>query len=203
MRSVPVERIERKIYFIRDQKVMLDSDLAELYEVTTGNLNLAVRRNGRRFPEDFMFQLTAEAEALLLQFARSKGRGGRRTPPYAFTEHGVAMLSSVLNTERAAQMNIVIIRAFIKLREVLATHKDLARKIDDLEDKYQEHDHELKWSSTLSASLFPLRRPRSAESASLPAILELSFNYGTVGRMFEEIKVLYGVHLYGLGSPRS
>jgi hypothetical protein len=127
--SVSVERIERKIYFIRDQKVMLDSDLAELYEVTTGNLNLAVRRNSRRFPEDFMFQLTgAEAESLLLQNARSKSRGGRRTPPYALTEHGVAMLSSVLNTERAALMNIVIIRAFIKLREVLATHKDLARK---------------------------------------------------------------------------
>jgi hypothetical protein len=147
MRSVPVERIERKIYFIRDQKVMLDSDLAELYELTTGNMNLAVRRNSRRFPEDFMFQLTAEeAEALILQFARSKpdGRGGRRTLPYALTEHGVAMLSSVLNTDPAAQMNIVVIRAFIKLREVLATHKDLARKIDDLEDKYQEHDHELK-----------------------------------------------------------
>jgi hypothetical protein len=94
-----------------------------------------------------MFQLTAEeAEALILQFARSKpdGRGGRRTLPYALTEHGVAMLSSVLNTDPAAQMNIVVIRAFIKLREVLATHKDLARKIDDLEDKYQEHDHELK-----------------------------------------------------------
>ena len=144
---VSVERIERKIYFIRDQKVMLDSDLAELYEVTTGNLNLAVRRNRRRFPEDFMFQLTAEETgSLLLQFARSKteGRGGRRSPPYAFTEHGVAMLSSVLNTERAAQMNIMIVRAFIKMREVLATQKDLARKIDDLELKYEQHDHELK-----------------------------------------------------------
>jgi hypothetical protein len=145
--AVSVELIERKIYFIRDQKVMLDSDLADLYEVTTGNLNLAVRRNRRRFPGDFMFQLTAEETgSLLLQFARSKteARGGRRTPPYAFTEHGVAMLSSVLNSERAAQMNIVIIRAFIKLREVLATQKDLVRKIDDLELKYQEHDHELK-----------------------------------------------------------
>jgi hypothetical protein len=126
---------------------MLDSDLAELYDVTTGNLNLAVRRNRGRFPEDFMFQLTAEeAESLILQSARPKteARGGRRTQPYAFTEHGVAMLSSVLNSERAAQMNIVIIRAFIKMREVLATQKDLARKIDDLELKYQEHDHELK-----------------------------------------------------------
>jgi hypothetical protein len=144
---VSVERIERKIYFIRDQKVMLDSDLAQLYQVTTGNLNLAVRRNRRRFPEDFMFQLTAEETGcLVLQIARSKteGRGGRRTPPYAFTEHGVAMLSSVLNTERAAQMNIVIVRAFIKLREVLSSHKDLARRIDTLELRYQEHDHELK-----------------------------------------------------------
>lgn len=143
--AVSVERIERRIYFIRDQKVMLDSDLAELYEVTTGNLNLAVRRNRSRFPEDFMFQLTAEeAESLILQTARSKTRGGRRTSPYAFTEHGVAMLSSVLNSERAAQMNIVIIRAFIKLREALATHKDLTRKISDLELKYQGHDEELK-----------------------------------------------------------
>jgi hypothetical protein len=145
--AVSVERIERKIYFIRDQKVMLDSDLAELYEVTTGNLNLAVRRNLGRFPQDFMFQLTAEeAESLVLQTARAKteARGGRRTPPYAFTEHGVAMLSSVLNSERAAQMNIMIVRAFIKMREVLATQKDLARKIDDLELKYEQHDHELK-----------------------------------------------------------
>ena len=143
--AVSVERIERRIYFIRDQKVMLDSDLAELYEVTTGNLNLAVRRNRSRFPEDFMFQLTAEeAESLILQTARSKTRGGRRTSPYAFTEHGVAMLSSVLNSERAAQMNIVIIRAFIKLREALTTHKDLTRKISDLEMKYQGHDEELK-----------------------------------------------------------
>jgi len=92
-----------------------------------------------------MFQLTVEeAESLLLQSARANTRGGRRTPPYAFTEHGVAMLSSVLNSDRAAQMNIVIIRAFIKLREVLATHKDLAHKISDLELKYQEHDEELK-----------------------------------------------------------
>jgi ORF6N domain-containing protein len=97
---VPVQLIERRIYVIRGQKVMLDSDLAELYQVTTGNLNLAVRRNSSRFPEDFMFQLTKkEADSLLLQIARAKtGRGGRQTPPYAFTEQGVAMLSSVLNS---------------------------------------------------------------------------------------------------------
>jgi ORF6N domain len=93
---VPAELIERRIYMIRGQKVMLDSDLAELYRVKTGNLNLAVRRNSDRFPDDFMFQLTKdEAGALLLQIARAKaGRGGRTTPPYAFTEHGVAMLSA-------------------------------------------------------------------------------------------------------------
>src|SRR5690348_9652781 len=110
---VPVEMIERRIYLIRGQKVMLDSDLAELYQVLTKNLNLAVRRNTNRFPTDFMFQLTKEeAESLRLQFATSNvGRGGRRYLPYAFTEHGVAMLSSVLNSERAVQMNILIIRA--------------------------------------------------------------------------------------------
>src|SRR6266498_434189 len=124
--TIPVELVERRIYLIRGQKVMLDSDLAELYQVLTKNLNLAVRRNLDRFPEDFMFQLTAEeAESLRLQFATSNvGRGGRRYMPYAFTEHGVAMLSSVLNSPRAVQMNILIIRAFVKLREMLASHKD-------------------------------------------------------------------------------
>ena len=118
---VPVAMIERRIYFIRGQKVMLDSDLADLYQVLTKNLNLAVRRNIGRFPEDFMFQLTPEEyENLRLQFATSNvGRGGRRYLPYAFTEHGVAMLSSVLNSERAVQMNILIIRAFVKMREIL------------------------------------------------------------------------------------
>ena len=97
---IPVERIEKSILLIRGHKVMLDFDLAELYEVTTGNLNLAVRRNKNRFPEDFMFQLSAEeTKSLLLQTARAKGRGGRQTPPYAFTEQGVAMLSSVLRSE--------------------------------------------------------------------------------------------------------
>src|SRR5271166_4200367 len=118
--AILVERIEQSIYWMRSQKVMLDSDLAQLYGVTTGNLNLAVRRNCNRFPEDFMFQLTPqETNSLLLQIARPK-RGGRRTPPFAFSEHGVAMLSSVLGSERAVQVNIVIVRAFIKLREVLS-----------------------------------------------------------------------------------
>src|SRR6266702_6088365 len=101
MSLLPIEQIQKRIYFIREHKVMLDSDLAALYGVTTGNLNLAVRRNPRRFPADFMFQLSREeTQSLLLQNARAKGRGGRRTPPFAFTDAGVSMLSSVLNSER-------------------------------------------------------------------------------------------------------
>ena len=141
--QVPVrlEIIERRIYLIRGQKVMLDSDLAELYQVPTKRLNEAVKRNFDRFPEDFMFQLTdQETDSLRSQFATSNvGRGGRRYPPYAFTELGVAMLSSVLNSERAVQMNILIMRAFVKLRELLATHKDLARKIEKLEATQKGH----------------------------------------------------------------
>ena len=133
--TLPAELIARRIYLIRGQKVMLASDLAELYEVPTSRLNEAVKRNRDRFPEDFMFQVAKdEAESLTSQIAISRpGHGGRRHLPYAFTEHGVAMLSSVLNSERAVAMNILIIRAFVKLREILATHKDLARKIEELE----------------------------------------------------------------------
>ena len=133
--------IDRRIYIVRGKKVMLDSDLAELYQVTTGNLNLAVRRNIDRFPSDFMFQLTKqEHAALLLQFATAKaGRGGRQTPPYAFTELGVAMLSSVLNSDRAVQMNILIMRAFVRLREALATNEALAHRIDELAATQHEH----------------------------------------------------------------
>ena len=138
---VPVELIERRIYLIRSQKVMLDCDLAELYQVPTFRLNEAVKRNRNRFPEDFMFQLTEEeAQSLTSQFAMSKtGRGGRRTLPYAFTEQGVAMLSSVLNSDRAVMVNIAIMRAFVKMRELLATHKDLADKIAKLETTQKDH----------------------------------------------------------------
>jgi ORF6N domain len=138
---VPVEIIERRIYLIRGQKVMLDADLAELYQVPTKALNQAVRRNSDRFPEDFTFQLTdEETDSLRSQVATSNvGRGGRRYLPYAFTELGVAMLSSVLNSERAVQMNILIMRAFVKLRELLATDKDLARKIEKLEATQKDH----------------------------------------------------------------
>ena len=138
---IPVEFIERKIYLIRGCKVMLDSDLAELYQVPTKRLNEAVRRNLRRFPADFMFQLSEEELGNLRSqiAASSSGHGGRRNAPYAFTEHGVAMLSSVLTSERAVELNILIIRAFVRLREYLATHKDLARKLEDVERTQHEH----------------------------------------------------------------
>jgi phage regulator Rha-like protein len=122
---------------------MLDSDLADLYEVPTKQLNLAVRRNIVRFPEDFMFQLTQEEyESLKSQFGTVKSeRGGRRYLPYVFTEHGVTMLASVLNSERAIQVNVAIVRAFVKLRSILESHKDLAAKLNALERKY---DHQFK-----------------------------------------------------------
>ncbi len=138
---VPSKMIERRIYFIREQKVMLDADLAELYEVLTKNLNLAVRRNKDRFPQDFMFQLNEdEFENLRLQIATSSLRfqfgtlkhGGRRYFPYAFTEQGVAMLSSVLNSKRAIAVNIAIMRAFVKLRQLLPKHKSLEKEMEKL-----------------------------------------------------------------------
>jgi len=143
---VPVEVIERRIYLIRSQKVMIDSDLAELYQVPTKSLNLAVRRNSMRFPEDFMFQLSQEeADSLRFQTETSKtGRGGRRYLPYVFTEQGIAMLSSVLNSDRAVLVNIAIMRAFVKLREIMSTHKDLAHKIVALEGKYAQHDQQIQ-----------------------------------------------------------
>ncbi|MBI5376566.1 MAG: ORF6N domain-containing protein [Candidatus Schekmanbacteria bacterium] len=134
---IPHELIEKRIFFVRGQKIMLDADLAELYQVSTKRLNEQVRRNINRFPPDFMFKLTnKEYEYLRSQIATSKGRGGRRYLPLVFTEQGVAMLSTVLNSERAIQVNIGIMRAFVKLREILATHKDLASKLEKIEKKY-------------------------------------------------------------------
>ena len=150
-RIVPVDYIERRIHLVRAQKIILDSDLATLYKVTTGNLNLAVKRNRTRFPRDFMFQLTKEESAsLLLQSARAKrGHGGRRTPPYAFTELGVAMLSSVLNSERAVQINILVMRAFVRLRTLLTANKELAQHLDEVEARFtrQLSKHDQKISS--------------------------------------------------------
>jgi hypothetical protein len=125
--DVSVQFIERRIYLIRGHKVMIDVDLADLYGVSTKRLNEQVRRNQKRFPPDFMFQLTkAEAENLRSQFATSSSpHGGRRSLPYVFTEHGVAMLSSVLNSERAIEVNITIMRAFISLRQMLESNENL------------------------------------------------------------------------------
>ena len=144
--TLSVQLIERRIYLIRGQKVMVDEDLAELYGVPTKRLNQQVSRNRKRFPDDFMFRLTkTEAEALRLQFATSKkGRGGRRSLPYVFTEQGVAMLSSVLNSERAIEVNIMIMRAFVKLRQLLETNEELNRKFAAVIRKLSTHDKYFK-----------------------------------------------------------
>jgi hypothetical protein len=143
-KNISVEVVATKILAIRGKRVMLDKDLAELYEVKTRDLNKAVKRNKDRFPEDFMYQLTREEVTnLKFQFGTSSW-GGTRKPPCVFTEQGVAMLSSVLNSERAIQVNIAIMRAFVKLRQVLLTHKELAQKLEELEHKYQLHEQDIQ-----------------------------------------------------------
>jgi phage regulator Rha-like protein len=144
---IPSQRIERSIFLVRGHKVLLDADLAELYNVSVKRLNEQVRRNSKRFPADFAFQLTAlEYDSLRSQFATLKqGRGQhRKYPPYAFTEQGVAMLSSVLNSDRAVEVNIEIMRAFVRLREFLATHREQADKLKDLERKLGAHDQQIR-----------------------------------------------------------
>ena len=135
--SLPIERIAQAIVVIRNQKVLLDEDLAALYGVETRRLNEQVRRNAERFPADFMFQLSGEEYAALMsQFATSKpGRGGRRKLPLAFTEHGAIMAATVLNSPQAVEVSIYVVRAFIRLREVLGTSRELAAKLDALEQK--------------------------------------------------------------------
>jgi hypothetical protein len=157
--AIPEERIERRILLIRGQKVMLDADLAHLYGVSTKRFNEQVRRNLTRFPPDFMLQLShAEFDDLRSQFATSSSWGGRRHLPLAFTEQGVAMLSSVLRSERAVQVNIAIMRAFVKLRGILASHEGLARKLDEMEKKY---DAQFKMVfETLRELMAPPAKPR-------------------------------------------
>lgn len=156
LQVVTNEFLEQKILLIRGQKVMLDFELAKLYGVQTSQLNQQVKRNLSRFPEDFMFQLSKdEFEDLMSQFAISnvdqyslisqiviskadEGRGGRRKLPYAFTEQGVAMLSSVLRSDRAVKVNIAIMRTFVKLRRMLASHAELSKKLEELENKYDK-----------------------------------------------------------------
>lgn len=170
---IPVEKVADRILILRGQRVILDTDLAKLYGVTTKNLNRAVKRNLERFPEDFMFQLTAEefqglrcqigtlnqdnmgslrsqivtsneSANLRSQIVTSKsGRGGRRYLPYAFTEHGALMAASVLNTSRAVEVSVYVVRAFVRLREMLATHSELAKKLEKLESKLDRHDEEI------------------------------------------------------------
>src|SRR2546430_7343098 len=141
---IPIQQIAKSIYLLRGRRVILDFELARLYRVTTGNLNKAANRNRERFPADFMFQLSAEeADGLIFQVGRSKGRGGRRHLPYAFTEEGVAMLSGVLRSKRAVTVNIAIMRAFVKLREILETNRDLAQKFAELESRVGKHDKEI------------------------------------------------------------
>ncbi len=138
---ISIETIENSIYLIRGEKVMLDRDLAKLYEVMTGALNQAVRRNRDRFPKDFMFQLTSAEMAQLNLSQIVTGSEKHRDPrlrPYAFTEQGVAMLSSVLRSKRAVAVNIEIMRAFVKLRQLLASNAELARRLDELESNYDK-----------------------------------------------------------------
>jgi phage regulator Rha-like protein len=142
---VPIEAVERRIYLIRGHKVMLDKDLAELYGVKPIRLREQVKRNMRRFPDDFMFQLNEqEIDIMVSQNAipSRKHLGGYQ--PYVFTEQGVAMLATVLNSERAILANIAIMRAFVKLREILSTHKELAHKLAQFERKIEKHDDEIK-----------------------------------------------------------
>ncbi|OGV43391.1 MAG: hypothetical protein A2X48_16260 [Lentisphaerae bacterium GWF2_49_21] len=133
---MPMERIENRILLVRGQKVMLDRDLALLYGVTTGNLNKAVSRNLERFPSDFMFHLSGKELKDLIFHSGTSRWGGTRKPPRVFTEQGVAMLSSVLRSERAVKVNIQIMRAFVKIRQVLASHEEIRRKLE-------EHDHKI------------------------------------------------------------
>jgi len=156
---VPVERIERSILLIRGEKVMLDADLAQLYGVPTGRLNEQVRRNGGRFPGDFMFQLTDEEfSALRSQIAISKaGRGGRRYPPYAFTEHGAIMAANVLSSERAVAASVIVVRAFVRLRQILSSHAELARQLKEMEKSYDSQFKQL-FAAIRSLMMTPVPR---------------------------------------------
>lgn len=171
-RGATVFAPESRILFLRHQRVILDSDLAELYGVPVKRLNEQVKRNEKRFPSDFMFQLTTkEHEVLRSQFATSKvGSGGRRYPPYAFTEHGAIMAAAVLNSQRAVQMSVFVVRAFVRLREMLATNRRLAAKIDELQRRMDTHDtvtQEL--IEAIQELMTPKEPPRRGIGFQLPA----------------------------------
>lgn len=156
-----VEHVTQAILVLRGQRVILDSELAAIYGVTTGRLNEAVKRNAERFPEDFMFRLSVPEHALISQIAISNlGRGGRRKLPWAFTEHGAIQAANVLNSPRAVAMGVYVVRAFVKLRELLITNRELARKLDELETRLDkrltEHD---KAIAAILAAIRELMRP--------------------------------------------
>jgi hypothetical protein len=152
--KLPQEVIESQIYILREKKVMIDHDLAVLYGVTTGNLNKAVKRNIDRFPEDFMFQLTPEElKNLIFQIGRSKW-GGIRKLPFAFTDYGVAMLSGVLNSERAVLVNIQIMRAFVKLRNVVSDNSEIRKALTNIEKRLNIHDRQIQIAFDALKSLF-------------------------------------------------
>jgi len=155
-----IEEIEDKIFIVRGQRVMLDSDLAEVYQVATKVLNQSVKRNVHRFPQDFMFQLTeAEADALRSQIVTSNAkRGGRRYLPYVFTEHGAVMLASVLNSPTAVEASIVVVRAFVKMRAMLALHQDLADRVEELEKVTDYHGQKFGAVSALLGEI--MRDPK-------------------------------------------
>jgi len=159
---VPQEVIKNQIYLIRGQKVMLDFDLAELYEVNTKALNQAVRRNIDRFPEDFMFKITwKEAENLKSQFVTSRW-GGKRKLPLAFTEQGIAMLSSVLRSKRAIHVNIAIMRVFVRIKQMLFAHKELAHKLEQLERKVGKNSEDIQ---LIFRAMHKLMEPPPAEAS--------------------------------------
>lgn len=167
---VPVESIAQSILLLRGQKVLLDADLAELYGVETKVLLQAVKRNRERFPEDFMFQLTAdEFVNLRSQFVTSSW-GGRRYAPYVFTEQGVAMLSSVLKSPRAISVNIEVMRAFVRLREMLSSNKELAAKLNELEHKLESHDQAI--AGILNAIRELMKPPQPAKKQPIGFVTE-------------------------------
>jgi hypothetical protein len=175
---IPVERIEKAIFLIRGLKVMLDADLAELYGVKTKALKQAVRRNIERFPKDFMFELNPdEYSNLRSQIVTSSLAqwGGTRYKPMAFTEQGVAMLSSILRTKRAIQVNIAIMRVFVRLREMMATHKELAFKLIELEERLEGHDEQIQ---SIFEAIRQLMTPPERERKKIGFVNEPAARYG-------------------------
>jgi hypothetical protein len=171
-RGTPAFSVESRIFFLRHRRVILDTDLAALYGVTVKRLNEQVRRNRERFPADFMFQLKAkEHQILRSQIATSKkGRGGRRYLPNVFTEHGAIMAATVLNTERAVQMSVFVVRAFVRLREMLATNRRLASKVDELEKRMESHDDTIQdVIDAIRELMTPEEGPRERIGFELPA----------------------------------